>query len=434
MRRYSRGESHSRPPDIWPGFVDALATLLLVVIFVLMVFIMAQFALSIVVAQKDKALGQLGAEVAELAKVLALEQSENEQLRASLKGLNETLARGQEERASLARQLAQLNRDKTQADEDLIAVTIARDRAEKMVTDQAKTREELERRIAELTAQIAVLSAAKAGVDAKLADAWSTIEAEREKITVQLAEIALLQQIRDDLTAQLDTEQQDNARLRTENRTQQALSEKSRTEVVLLNQQIAALRRQLATLSTALEASETLNREQNARILDLGKRLNTALATKVQQLARYRSEFFGRLRDILGNQNNIRIVGDRFVFQSEVLFNSGQAVLEQGGREQMITLARTLQELTQKIPDDLDWILRVDGHTDIQPIATATFPSNWELSTARAISVVKFLIAQGIPAQRLAATGFGEFQPLDPARTPAAFRKNRRIELKMTQR
>lgn len=434
MRRYSRGESHSRPPDIWPGFVDALATLLLVVIFVLMVFIMAQFALSIVVAQKDKALGQLGAEVAELAKVLALEQSENEQLRASLKGLNETLARGQEERASLARQLAQLNRDKTQADKDLIAVTIARDRAEKMVTDQAKTREELERRIAELTAQIAVLSAAKAGVDAKLADAWSTIEAEREKITVQLAEIALLQQIRDDLTAQLDTEQQDNARLRTENRTQQALSEKSRTEVVLLNQQIAALRRQLATLSTALEASETLNREQNARILDLGKRLNTALATKVQQLARYRSEFFGRLRDILGNQNNIRIVGDRFVFQSEVLFNSGQAVLEQGGREQMITLARTLQELTQKIPDDLDWVLRVDGHTDIQPIATATFPSNWELSTARAISVVKFLIAQGIPAQRLAATGFGEFQPLDPARTPAAFRKNRRIELKMTQR
>lgn len=434
MRRYSRGESHSRPPDIWPGFVDALATLLLVVIFVLMVFIMAQFALSIVVAQKDKALGQLGAEVAELAKVLALEQSENEQLRASLKGLNETLARGQEERASLARQLAQLNRDKTQADKDLIAVTIARDRAEKMVTDQAKTRQELERRIAELTAQIAVLSAAKAGVDAKLADAWSTIEAEREKITVQLAEIALLQQIRDDLTAQLDTEQQDNARLRTENRTQQALSEKSRTEVVLLNQQIAALRRQLATLSTALEASETLNREQNARILDLGKRLNTALATKVQQLARYRSEFFGRLRNILGNQNNIRIVGDRFVFQSEVLFNSGQAVLEQGGREQMITLARTLQELTQKIPDDLDWVLRVDGHTDIQPIATATFPSNWELSTARAISVVKFLIAQGIPAQRLAATGFGEFQPLDPARTPAAFRKNRRIELKMTQR
>ena len=303
-----------------------------------------------------------------------------------------------------------------------------------MVTDQAKTREELERRIAELTAQIAVLSAAKAGVDAKLADAWSTIEAEREKITVQLAEIALLQQIRDDLTARLDTEQQDNARLRTENRTQQTLSEKSRTEVVLLNQQIAALRRQLATLSTALEASETLNKEQNARILDLGKRLNTALATKVQQLARYRSEFFGRLRDILGNQNNIRIVGDRFVFQSEVLFNSGQAVLEQGGREQMITLARTLQELTQKIPDDLDWVLRVDGHTDIQPIATPAFPSNWELSTARAISVVKFLIAQGIPPQRLAATGFGEFQPLDPARTPAAFRKNRRIELKMTQR
>ena len=431
MRSYSRGESRSRPPNIWPGFVDALATLLLVVIFVLMVFIMAQFALSIVVAQKDKALDQLGAEVTELAKVLALEQSENEQLRVSLKRLNETLARGQEERASLARQLAQLNREKTQADEDLIAVTIARDRAEKMVTNQAKTHAELEQRIAELTAQMAVLSAKKASVDAKLVDAWSTIEADREKITVQLAEIALLQQIRNELTAQLDTAQQDTARLRTENRT---LSEKSRTEVVLLNQQIAALRRQLASLSTALEAAETLNNEQNARILDLGKRLNTALATKVQQLARYRSEFFGRLRDILGNQNNIRIVGDRFVFQSEVLFNSGQAVLEEGGREQIMTLARTLTDLIRKIPDDLDWVLRVDGHTDRQPIATPAFPSNWELSTARAISVVKFLIAQGIPPQRLAATGFGEFQPLDPAQTVAAFRKNRRIELKMTQR
>ena len=429
MRTYSRGES--QPPNIWPGFVDALATLLLVVIFVLMVFIVAQFALSIVVAQKDKALGQLGAEVAELAKVLALEQSENEQLRASLKGLNDTLARGEEERASLARQLAQLSRDKAQADDDLIAVTIARDSAEKMVAAQAQTREELERRIAELTAQMAVLSAAKAGVEAELADAWSTIEADREKITVQLAEIALLQQIRDELTARLDTEQQNAARLRTEHRN---ISEKSRTELVLLNQQIAALRRQLATLSAALEASETLNREQNARILDLGKRLNTALATKVQQLARYRSEFFGRLRDILGNQNNIRIVGDRFVFQSEVLFNSGRAVLEQGGQEQMRTLARTLTNLTQKIPDDLDWVLRVDGHTDTQPIATRAFPSNWELSTARAISVVKFLIAQGIPPHRLAATGFGEFQPLDPARTPTAFRKNRRIELKMTQR
>jgi len=162
--------------------------------------------------------------------------------------------------------------------------------------------------------------------------------------------------------------------------------------------------------------------------------LNAALANKVQELSRYRSEFFGRLSEILGGTEGVRIVGDRFVLQSELLFDQGSADLGDAGREQMIHLATTLKELAEKIPQDIDWILRIDGHTDTVPINNLRFPSNWELSAARAISVVKFLIVQGLPANRLAATGFGEYQPIDTGQGPEAMRRNRRIELKLTQR
>jgi chemotaxis protein MotB len=159
-----------------------------------------------------------------------------------------------------------------------------------------------------------------------------------------------------------------------------------------------------------------------------------ALASKVQELARYRSEFFGRLREVLGKRKDVRIVGDRFVFQSEVLFETGSAELGGAGQQQLGQLARALTEIAARIPKDLPWVLRVDGHTDRIPIHTPEFRSNWELSTARAISVVRFLIDQGIPADHLAATGFGEHQPLDPGLSEAALRRNRRIELKLTQR
>jgi chemotaxis protein MotB len=214
----------------------------------------------------------------------------------------------------------------------------------------------------------------------------------------------------------------------------QDLSQDAQIKIELLNRQIASLRQQLARIETILETTETANKAKDVRIADLGRRLNVALASKVQELSRYRSEFFGRLREVLGDHPGIQIVGDRFVFQSEVLFDSGSAVLEAAGREQMRQLADTLIELSANIPAEVDWILRVDGHTDVRPISTPEFPSNWELSTARAISVVHFLTDRGIPAKRLAATGFGQFQPLDPADTLAAYRKNRRIELKLTQR
>jgi chemotaxis protein MotB len=216
--------------------------------------------------------------------------------------------------------------------------------------------------------------------------------------------------------------------------TQKGVASRALAQVELLNQQIAALRRQLSALESALETSEAKDKESQARLSDLGQRLNLALAQRVQELSRFRSEFFGRLRTILGDRPDIRVVGDRFVFQSEVFFDAGQAVIQPGGRAELDKLAGALTELEKQIPKDVAWVLRVDGHTDSRPIASAQFPSNWELSAARAISVVQYLISKGISPQRLVAAGFGEFQPLDPGTNDDAYRRNRRIELKLTER
>jgi chemotaxis protein MotB len=216
--------------------------------------------------------------------------------------------------------------------------------------------------------------------------------------------------------------------------TEKELAKTARAEVALLNKQLSALRQQISQIAETLEISEAIAKKQKTRIANLGKRLNAALANKVQELSYYRSEFFGKLRAVLGNQPGIRIVGDRFVFQSEVLFSTGSAELGGKGKIQIKQLAGTLREIIKKIPKKLKWILRVDGHTDNIPIKTSQFPSNWELSTARATSVVKYLILNGILPTNLAATGFGEFQPIDPRNDEIANRRNRRIELKFTQR
>ena len=211
------------------------------------------------------------------------------------------------------------------------------------------------------------------------------------------------------------------------------LSARASAQVEILNQQISALRRQLAALEDALSASEQRDRESQVRISDLGSRLNLALAQKVQELSRYRSDFFGRLRDILGTKPGVRVVGDRFVFESEVLFDTGRAEVSAAGRSQMEQLASALQDLEREIPPEIPWVMRVDGHTDKRPV-NVQFRSNWELSAARAISVVQFLVSRGVSPQRLVAAGFGEFQPLDAGDTDEALRRNRRIELKLTER
>src|SRR5215468_5372139 len=212
------------------------------------------------------------------------------------------------------------------------------------------------------------------------------------------------------------------------------LSARALAQVEVLNQQIAALRRQLSALEEALDASEKKDKESQGRIADLGQRLNVALAQRVQELSRYRSDFFGRLRAILGNRPDIRIVGDRFVFQSEVFFDTGQATLLPEGRAELDKVGAALIDLDRQIPSEIAWVLRVDGHTDVRPINSPVFKSNWELSSARAISVVQYLNSLGVPAQRLVAAGFAEFQPLDTANTEEAFKRNRRIELKLTEK
>ena len=431
---YALGRRGRRAINIWPGFVDGLATLLLVVIFVLMVFMVAQYFLSTALTGKDQALLRLELQIQELGDLLALERDANVELQLNVTQLSSELQSSLSNRETLSSQLAAL----------------------------IEERDSMQRVLAESDRDADQATAGLAQTAAELEAAYKTIAVDKETIEAQLVELAILKSLRDDMDARLaemdallaardvaagEREQElseTEARraslaarlLQAEglNAEQIELNAEATRKIDLLNRQILALRQQLAQLDTLLSESEAQNQEQEVQIADLGKRLNLALATKVQELARYRSEFFGRLREVLGDRPGIQVVGDRFVFQSEVLFDTGSAEIGAEGRAQMGQLADTLKEISAQFPTDIDWILRVDGHTDRVPIATAEFASNWELSTARAISVVKFLVDQGIDAKRLAATGFGEFQPIDPGRDEIALRRNRRIELKLTQR
>ena len=314
----------SRQPssiNIWPGFVDALTQLVMVIVFVLLIFTVGQFYLSGAVSTQDQTIKKLTQQLNALSDMLGLERKSSDELK--------------HERATLTTQLQ--------------AAKAEKDKAEAAGKDKDK----------------------------------------------QLSE-------------------QD-------------------VSIDILNQNITALREQLDQLAAALELAQTKDKESQAKIEELGNKLNVALATKVEELARYRSEFFGRLKQILGDRPDIRVVGDRFVFQSEVLFTPGSAELGDPARQQLTPVVNALREIQSQIPPALNWILEVDGHTDVRPISTPVFQSNWELSTARAVSVVKFLVDQGIPAEHLAAAGFGEYQPLDRASTEDAYRRNRRIELKLTQ-
>lgn len=374
-----------RPLEAWPGYVDVLSTLLMVIVFVLMVFVVAQMFLSQALSGRDDALAKLNAQVLEIASMLAMEQKTSEDLRLQLSQLSGELASSTAERDTLKDQL-----------NVVIGERDAAQRQSALTEEQAK----------------------------KLADAYETIDADRARIAALVADIAALQSLKDDLAQRLlgaDAEKQ-------------KITDEARLQMEILNQQTLALREELARISALLEASEVKTKEQEVQIVDLGNRLNTALASKVEELARYRSEFFGRLREVLGSREDIRIVGDRFVFQSEVLFASGSATIEEAGKAQLDELATTLILLSLDIPEDLDWVLRIDGHTDKRPIATYQFPSNWELSTARAVAVAKYLISRGLPPGRLVTAGYAEFRPLDPADTEEAYNKNRRIEFKLDQR
>ncbi|MFD0915143.1 peptidoglycan -binding protein [Pseudahrensia aquimaris] len=340
----ARNRRRNERVDYWPGFVDALSTLLLAIMFLLSVFVLAQFILSQEISGKDTALERLNNQINELTSLLALEQTTKQDLEDQLSNLTSNLSTSEQERSRL----------------------------QQLLDEGAGAAGDAEQRAGALS---------------------QTLDEERK------------------------------------------LSQRALSQVQLLNQQISALRKQIAALEDALDASEEKERESTAKISELGNRLNVALARRVQELNRFRSDFFGRLREILGNREDIRIVGDRFVFQSEVLFPSGSATLNQAGLGEMTKLARALIELGAEIPDEIDWVLRVDGHTDNIPLSgSGRIRDNWELSAARALSVVKYLIDQGVPANRLVAAGFGEFQPLETENTQEARDRNRRIELKLTEK
>jgi len=412
--------------DIWPGYVDVLSTLLMVIIFTLMVFVMAQFFLSQTLSGREKALAQLNQRVSELSDMLALEKTTNTDLRSSIAELSAELQQSTAARDTQKQQLGQL-----QSDRDALAAALA-----------------------EANAKASTGASAKAEVDAKLADAFKVIDADRQKVQTLLGDIAVLESLRDELTQKLaaaqgaanDATQKLAANQASSDQMQQKLTaslaetdaakkmtSEAQLQVELLNRQILALRQQLGKLMVALDASQASDKAKDIQVMDLGKKLNAALANKVEELARYRSEFFGKLREVLGNRPDIQVVGDRFIFQSEVLFDTGKADIGEAGQKQLAAFADTLKAIAAQIPSDIDWVLRVDGHTDKRP-HNGPIGGNWELSTARAIAVVRFMIDHGIPPNRLVAAGYGEYQPLVSGDSDDDLRRNRRIELKLDQR
>ncbi len=413
--------------NVWPGYVDALSALLILVIFVLMLFTFAQFLMTDLLSSQETELDVLHKRIVQLTDLLGLEQEKSEGLEANVNQLSDMITgltgdkyelsgqvdeltrRGESDQATIQRQL--LNMASLQ--EDIDALRKLRVELEAQVGTLAV---KLDSRILELGNE---RDRSKA-LDARLAD--------QSELTLLAQHDLQEQEIRiEALTALVG--QQDRALDE-----QRRLSSDAKAEVALLGSKIDRLQEQLQQIGRALSAAEEEKLTQKAKIEDLGKRLNLALARKVNRLEKYRSEFFGRLRELLGDNPAVRIVGDRFLFQSELLFGSGSANLGEQGRLELTKLAGILRQVSARIPQDIDWILRVDGHTDRVPIKTARYDSNWELSTARAVSVVRFLAAQDIAHKRLSAAGFGEFHPLDPADTPAAYARNRRIEIKLTSR
>jgi chemotaxis protein MotB len=546
--------------DAWPGYVDALSTLLMVVIFVLLVFVLAQGFFSVALSARDRSLERLNRQVAEISEMLALERGQAEELRGllsraaadlrSVTGARDALsaqlalATGERERSGAEATALRAERDRLAArlaDLDAARAGTARRltgaesqlaealaRAEAAGTDAARSLQRLGERDRELAAERDALSrerTARGAAEARIGEQTRTITAEREALSrerearaaaeraareaggaletarldlaglrrlqaeaaqqlaesqrqiaaLREAEAALDRTVRADRVTiearlseitQLQADIQRLAALRemaeraaqaalaragaaetrasTEEQQRRAaegsaaeqtrLSAAAQAQIALLTRQLEELRGQLNRLANALDATEARDRENEAQVVNLRGQLNAALAQRVEELQRYRSEFFGRLREVLGDRAELRVVGDRFIFQSEVLFPPASAELSPGGVAQIRQLSRVLLEIAARIPPDVPWLLRVDGHADRNPIRSSRFASNWELSAARAIAVANLLMEAGLPANRVAAAAFGEHQPLDNSDAAEALARNRRIELRLTDR
>jgi chemotaxis protein MotB len=477
-----RGGDNGLSP--WPGYVDALSTLLMVIIFVLLVFVLAQAFLSVALSGRDKQLDRVNRQLAEVSDMLSLERGRSADLQQSITQLNRELATANAARDTLSQQLTALkdqaeragaDRDALRSDRDRLAqqladaalqaqsgaarvdqlqkdltaaagrTDVARQETATVATQLAETR----RQFTASTQQLADAQAQLAEMQKLMAELDRTVKADKETISARLSDLATLAQqnralaaLRDtlekqaqDAAARAMSDQQRRTAVEAQLADEKTLGDSARAQIALLNRQVDELKTQLASIAKALDLAQTQGREKDTQIANLGEKLNAALTAKVEELQRYRSEFFGKLRDVLANRPGIQIVGDRFVFQSEVLFPVGSADLTPAGQSGITALAVTIKDIAAEIPPGIHWIMRIDGHTDRQPIKPGgAFASNWELSVARAITVVKLLIADGVPAEHLAATGFADNEPLDPADTLDAYAKNRRIELRLTDR
>ncbi len=421
----SRARRNASPITAWPGYVDVLSALLMVVIFVLMIFVVAQFMLSEVLRGQESELAKLHAQVNQLAEMLGVEKEKSGRLETQVARLSDTIIALSEDKEVLMSQVAD-HKAQAQMDEETLKqqmLTIAS--LNEDISALRQVREQLEQEVGDLAAtlesrdrELGVLRDRSRRLAARLADQTETTLLAQEKIEEQDIRIQALSAVLASQKKSIEKEQQ--------------LSASARAEVTLLTEQISRLREQLDVIKTALAQEREAGEEKDEKIDDLGKQLNIALARKVHELTQYRSEFFGRLKQILGDNPAIQIRGDRFVFQAELFFASGSADLGEEGKTHLTALADTLLTVARTIPDDIDWILQIDGHSDKVPINNDFFASNWELSTARALSVVQFLSRRGIPEKRMAAAGFSKYHPIDPADTPEAYRKNRRIEIKLT--
>ncbi len=492
MPRINR-RANNNSANYWPGFVDAMATILLVIIFLLTVFILSQFFLSTEISSKDEALIDLQSQIQELSLLLSLEQNENENLATKLEilesdldqlfsqneQLSSSLALSNDEIVILQDEITNLNLDyqnqiiilQDNIDKQIALYDLEREQSaernqqiikliseNKQISTLLKMKElEINNKnikIQNIEDNILNLSTLNTNLEETLVEREQTIidlrnnlnknnilltDYESSIASMNVASTDFENEIKEKNQIIFDLRKKENSNLNKISRLQSGListgkkSKEASLEIELLNIQISELKKQISAIQALLDASEQKDTEQQARIADLGKRLNLALAQRVKELSEYRSEFFGKLREIIGTRDDIKIIGDRFVFQSEVLFGSGEATIGIDGQRQLAKLSVAIQNLIEDIPDEINWILRIDGHTDIIPIRNSRYESNWDLSAARAISVVDFLMKTGIPPNRLAATGRGEYMPLDPNENEDAYRKNRRIEIKLTE-
>jgi chemotaxis protein MotB len=471
----SKTQSSDNDNIIWPGFVDVLASTLMVIIFIVLLFTVAQVYLGDLVVGKNEQIQNLektieiqdetiveqditltDKEIALLERQEVIEQLDTEieildeeiQIKQSEISEKENLLSSKDQEISLQDALID------QKDEKILTL-------DDLIEKQALDIDKLNQMIAQITEELSLSLQDKKQLQGKLEilnkeqellkNNLSKLGGQNEALVNQLSDSqGKIQSLLDSLSSTKEFNQNLQSQIsKVEGQNQELrdqitnLEDVSSTKTTDLNEALAKISRlsddikilsnEIQLLNNLLDSKEAEIASSKIELGELGDRLNRVLTSELFKLQQYKSEFFGKLSEALGDRDDIQIKGDRFIFQSEILFDSGTAEIQTQGRVALSLIAKTLIDLSDQIPSELNWILQVDGHTDKVPISTNQFPSNWELSHARALEVVKFFIQQGIPANKLSANGYGEFQPINLGDAIEDLKQNRRIELKITQ-